>query len=200
MGVLARAAGDRIGRPVVEADFLEVYSCFPAAVRIQQRELGADLTTAPTVTGGMAFAGGPFNNFVLQATAAVSGHLRTEPGSLGAVTTVSGLLTKPGIGVWSTRPDGQPPLLADLAARAEEETGVLEVIETLDGYAGPATVVTYTVTFEGMDPVGTVALADTADGRRCVALSSDAGLAAHATGNELIGTRIEVGQGSFTLA
>ena len=87
------------------------------------------------------------------------------------VTTVSGLLTKPGIGVWSGTPDGRPPLLGDLAVEAESATGVLDVVETLDGYAGEATVVTYTVTFDGMDPVRTVALCDTADGRRCVALS-----------------------------
>ena len=44
----------------------EVYSCFPAAVRVQQRELGLDPDGTPTLTGGMAFAGGPFNHFVLQ--------------------------------------------------------------------------------------------------------------------------------------
>ena len=74
-------------------------------------------TTTPTVTGGMAFAGGPFNNFVLQSMVPVVRALRAEPASLGMVTTVSGLLTKPGIGVWSGTPDGRPPLLADLADR-----------------------------------------------------------------------------------
>jgi acetyl-CoA C-acetyltransferase len=198
MGVLARAAGERIGRPVPDVEHLEVYSCFPAAVRVQQRELGSDPVIAPTVTGGMAFAGGPFNNFVLQAMAAVGERVRAEPGSLGAVTTVSGLLTKPGVGVWSARPDGRPPLLADLAAEVGSATGVLEVVETLDGYEGTATVVTYTVTYDGMDPVRTVALCDTDDGRRCVAVSGDAELAAHSIAHELIGTRVIVGQGTFS--
>ena len=53
-------------------------------------------TGTPTVTGGMAFAGGPFNNAVLQSMAAVVPRLRADPDALGAVTTVSGLLTKPG--------------------------------------------------------------------------------------------------------
>ncbi len=109
MEVLGRAAAARIGRPVAEVDRLELYSCFPAAVRVQQRALGLDPVGTPTVTGGMAFAGGPFNNFVLQSTAAMAHVLRDEPGALGAVTTVSGLLTKPGIGVWSATPDGRPP-------------------------------------------------------------------------------------------
>ena len=69
------------------------------------------------------------------------------------MTTVSGLLTKPGLGVWSARPDGRPPLLADLAY----EVGVgdrhpHDVVATLDGYDGVGTVATYTVTYDGMAP------------------------------------------------
>jgi acetyl-CoA C-acetyltransferase len=199
MGALGEAAAVRIGRPVAEVEVKEVYSCFPAAVRVQQRELGLDLTTAPTVTGGMAFAGGPFNNFVLQSTVAVAARVRAEPGALGMVTTVSGLLTKPGIGVWSARPDAAPPLVADLAAEADSRTGTVEVVEELDGFEGEADVAAYTVTFDGMDPVRTVALCDTADGRRCVAISDEPGLAAHASGSELIGSRVRVARGSFDL-
>ena len=198
MEVLGRAAATRVGRPVSEVELIEVYSCFPAAVRVQQRALGLDRSGAPTITGGMAFAGGPFNNFVLQATAAMAARLRDDPGSLGAVTTVSGLLTKPGIGIWSASPDGHPPLVADLADRSESATGTVEVVATLEGYQGEGTVATYTVTFEGMEPVRTVALFDTTDGRRCVAVSVDADLAAQATGSELIGTRARIAGGSFS--
>jgi acetyl-CoA C-acetyltransferase len=200
MEVLAGAAAARIGRPVAEAEIIETYSCFPAAVRVQQRSMGLDLAGTPTITGGMAFAGGPFNNFVLQATAGVIDAVRARPGALGLVTTVSGLLTKPGIGVWSARPDGQPPLLADLAEEAESHTGVVDVVETLDAYRGDATVATYTVTFDGLDPVRTVGVCDTAAGRRCAAVSEDAELAAHAVAHELIGARVRVGGGSFVLA
>ncbi len=199
MGVLGRAVTGRLGCPLSEVEILEVYSCFPAAVRVQQRQLGLPLDVAPTVTGGMAFAGGPFNNFVLQAMVEVVARVRADPGALGLVTSVSGLLTKPGIGVWSARPDGHPPLVADLAGASEAVTGAVEVHETLEEYAGDATVVTYTVAFDGMDPVRTVALCRTVDGRRCVALSDDRGLAAHATVDELIGARVRVAGGRFDL-
>jgi acetyl-CoA C-acetyltransferase len=197
MEVLGRAAAVRMGRPVSEVEVVEAYSCFPAAVRVQQRALGLDRSSAPPITGGMAFAGGPFNNFVMQATAAVVARLRDDPGSLGAVTTVSGLLTKPGLGIWSGSPDDRPPLLADLAGRSESETGTVDVVATLDGYRGEGTVVTYTATFEGLEPVRTVALFDTTDGRRCVAVSVDSDLAAQAIESELIGTRARIGGGSF---
>ncbi len=199
MGVLGRAARARAGRAVADADVVEVYSCFPAAVRVQQRELGLDLAVAPTVTGGMAFAGGPFNNFVYQAMVPVVEKLRSAPGTVGAVTTVSGLLTKPGIGMWTTRPDGMPPLVADLAPEAELATGVVDVVEELEGYDGGASVVTYTVTSEDLDPVRTVIVADTDDGRRCVSISDDVGLARYAVSHELIGSSVRVAHGTFEL-
>jgi acetyl-CoA C-acetyltransferase len=195
MEVLGAAAAARIGRPLAAAEIIEVYSCFPGAVRVQQRALSLDVDGTPTITGGMAFAGGPFNNFVLQATAAVAAAARAHPGALGIVTTVSGLLTKPGIGVWSGRPDDRPVLLADLAGAARARTEVVDVVETLDGYRGGATVATYTATFDGLEPVRTIALCDTADGRRCMALSDDRDLAEWAVTEELIGCPVRVDGG-----
>ncbi len=199
MGVLAAATASRIGRPVAEAELVEAYSCFPAAVRVQQRALSLGVEGTPTITGGMAFAGGPFNNFVLQAMAAMAAALRARPEALGVVTTVSGLLTKPGIGVWSGRPDGRPMMLADLAETARAATDVVDVVESLDGYQGGATVVSYTVAYDGLDPVRTLALCDTDDGRRCLAQSADADLAARAVTEELVGSKVRVGRGSFQL-
>jgi acetyl-CoA C-acetyltransferase len=199
MDVLGTAAAERIGRPVADAEVIELYSCFPVAVRVQQRMLGLDPGTTPTVTGGMAFAGGPFNNFVLQSMVPVIRSLRAEPDALGVVTTVSGLLTKPGLGVWSGTPDGRPPLVGDLGADASAATQVVDVVETLDGYDGEATVATYTVTYEGMDPTRTVVVCDTDDGRRCVAVGDDPGLAAHAVGTELGGARVRLDHGRLTL-
>ena len=197
MEVLGGTASARIGRPVADVEVIEVYSCFPSAVRIQQRALGLPLDGTPTVTGGMAFAGGPFNNAVLQSVAAVVPRLRADPGALGAVTSVSGLLTKPGLGVWSSHPDGRPPLLSDLAYEAASVTGVVEAVASLDGYEGPATVATYTVTYDGMEPARVVAVCDTADGRRCVALSEDRHVAVTACAEELVGSRVTIGSGTF---
>ncbi len=130
-----------------DVDLVEVYSCFPAAVRVQQRALGLPLDGVPTITGGETFAGGPWNNFVLQTTAAMVDRLRAEPGANGLVTTVSGLLNKPGLAVYST-PPGEL-LLDDLAEANEREAATKEVV---GGYQGPATVVAYTVHYDGTDP------------------------------------------------
>lgn len=200
MGVLGRAAARHLGRPVATAEVVETYSCFPAAVRVQQRELDLDTAGTPTITGGMAFAGGPYNNFVYQATAAVAPRLRERPGALGLVTTVSGLLTKPGLAVWCSEPGEGPPLVADLADEAAAATGVVDMFEDLGAYGGPATVATYTVTYDGADPVRTVALCDTASGPRCIAFSDDPAVAAFAVDHELCGTSVAVTGGAFTPA
>lgn len=191
MGVLGRAAEERLGRPLAEAELLEVYSCFPSAVQVQQRELGLELDSTPTVTGGMPFAGGPLNNFTYQATAAMAARLREAPDAIGVVTTVCGLLTKPGLAVWSATPDGRPPLVDDLAAVAAEATPTVPVVAEPDG---PATVASYTVTYDGEDPARVVVVADLAgdDPARCVAVAEDRGLAARAVVEDLIGTPVRV--------
>jgi acetyl-CoA C-acetyltransferase len=194
MGVLGRATEDRLGRPLADVEFLEVYSCFPAAVRVQQRELALPLDGTPTVTGGMAFAGGPFNNFTYQATCDVVARLRAEPGTVGVVTTVCGLLTKPGIAAWSAVPDGRPPLLADLAAEAAEATPVLPV---LPSHYGKATVASYTVTYDGDRPATVKIIADTPAGDRCLAVADDPALAEQAVRSELIGLAVQVAGGAF---
>ncbi len=194
MGVLGRAASQHIGRPLAEVEHVELYSCFPAAVRVQQRELGLAPDGTPTVTGGMAFAGGPFNNYVLQATAAMAGRLRESPGALGVVTTVSGLLTKPGLAVWGTDAPGEPPLVADLAKEVEAST---DTVESIESYDGEATIASYTVTYTDQQPSRLVVIADTPAGARCVATSEDRRLAAEGVRNELAGRRIMVRGGSI---
>ncbi|MGI9295379.1 MAG: hypothetical protein ACR2PS_15480, partial [Pseudomonadales bacterium] len=66
-----------------DLNFLELYSCFPAAVKVYARELGIALDKDLVVTGSMAFAGGPLNNFVLQSTAKMADTLRQHPGTKG---------------------------------------------------------------------------------------------------------------------
>jgi acetyl-CoA C-acetyltransferase len=188
MRVLGEAAAQQLGHPLAECEHAEVYSCFPVAVRVQQRELGLPVHGTPTITGGMAFGGGPFNSFVLQATAAMARRLREEPGK-GLVTTVSGFLTKPGLAIWSSEPDGGAPLVADLGAAASAAT---EQVDVLEEHHGPATVVAATVTYDGEQPVEVVALLDTTPGPRVIAKSRDVDLVARATTDGLVGRQLVV--------
>jgi acetyl-CoA C-acetyltransferase len=197
MGVLGQAASAHLQRPLGDIEQVELYSCFPAAVRVQERALGLPSAGTPTLTGGMAFAGGPLNNFTYQAVAVMVDRLRHQPHSLGLLTTVSGLLTKPGLAVWSATPPERPVLIADLAGEAEAATAAVELIA---GYTGPARVATYTVTYDGFAPHTVAVIADVPGGRRCIAVSHDTRLAQESTSVDLIGASIDVAGSSFELA
>jgi len=189
MRVLGEAAAAHVGRPVASMDFVELYSCFPVAVRVQQKELGLDPDGTPTLTGGMAFAGGPFNNFVYQATVDMVEAVRAQPGSYGAVTAVSGLLTKPALAIWSTEPPERGLLVADLVDDAREATAEAPLDEDP---AGDGSIATYTVVYAGDEPSRVCAIVDLDSGERAVAAVDDPTLATTATAEDLIGTRARV--------
>ena len=204
MGVLGRFAAAHIGRPLSAIRLAEVYSCFPAAVRVQQRELGLDPDGTPTLSGGMAFAGGPFNHFVLESLCLLGARLRDEPAELGLLTTVSGMLSKPGLAVWSATPvaAAAEPLLADLASEAIAATEVVPVVDVAPAAPTAATVASFTVTYGGeggFDPVRTVVVADLGDGTRTAATCEDAATARLALHEGLIGRAISVKDTTFSL-
>jgi acetyl-CoA C-acetyltransferase len=155
-----------------EVTHRELYSCFPAAVRIQARELGVPLDPAPSVTGGMAFGGGPLNNFVLQAAARMAEVLRAEGGH-GFVSAISGMLTKLGASVWSKEPGTFA--FDDVSEAVAAETESVEVVEG-EAAAGQGTVVGYTVIHGREGAQQAVALCDLEGGRRTIAFTTDPGL------------------------
>lgn len=127
MELMGQLAEEHLGRPVGDVDLLELYSCFPAAVRVQQHALGLPLDGTPTVTGGMAFAGGPFNHFTYMATVELARRLLAGEADQVALTTVSGMLTKGGLMVWGREPHPDGPLVADVGMRAEALTDTMAV-------------------------------------------------------------------------
>jgi acetyl-CoA C-acetyltransferase len=203
MELLGRTAESHLGQPLHDLPIMEIYSCFPAAVQVQQRALGLDLDGTPTVTGGMSFAGGPFNNFVFQSMAAVVHLLRAAPGARALVTTVSGMLSKPGLAVWSSQPParGQSLLLADLGEQVKIATPTRGVAAPNAAH-GPAEVVSFTVTYDTVEPlrpVRTVIVADLADGVRVAATCEDAAVARQALSEGITGQTVQIEHTTFSL-
>jgi acetyl-CoA C-acetyltransferase len=196
MEVLGTAAEAHLGFPLATIGSAEIYSCFPAAVRVQQRALGLPLDGVPTITGGEAFAGGPWNNFVLQTTAAMVDRIRDRDEPHGLVTALSGLMNKPGLAVYATAPPEQPALVADLADDAARAT---ETVDVVTGYRGPAVIAAITAAYDGLEPVRATVIADTEGGDRCIATAHDPEVARAATVEELIGRTIAVDGNQFTL-
>ncbi|MBW2273521.1 MAG: acetyl-CoA acetyltransferase [Deltaproteobacteria bacterium] len=180
------------GKTIDAVEHLDIYSCFPSAVRIQARELGIASDRPLTVTGGMTFAGGPLNNYVLQAVARMVEVLRGDPGSSGLVTSISGMISKQGFGVWSTEPNPAGFACEDVSEAVAAGT---ETRELVGDYSGPATVASYTVQYQGdASPRGT-AVCDLPDGRRTVANTDDPALMEAMVSEEFCGRTVQVGDG-----
>lgn len=174
----------------------ELYSCFPAAVRAQIRELELDASKPVTVTGGMAFAGGPLNNFVLQAMVKMAHILRKSPGDVGLVTAVSGLLTKQGVSLWSTDHGDRPFGFADVTDEVEK---VLERRECLGEYTGRATIASATVLYEPTGPRAAF-ICDTPDGKRTIASTPEPAIATTTAKTEVIGRTLDLAPGRVAFA
>jgi acetyl-CoA C-acetyltransferase len=185
---LARTSPDDIAH-------IDLYSCFPVAVRVQAAELGIGAERQLTVTGGMTFAGGPLNNYVLQAMAEMSGVLRSDPTGLGLVTAVSGMLTKQGVSIWSCRPPAGGYRAADVSdAVGADDTSVA----AFSDQPGQATVTTYTAIHARDGSVRGVVVADRADGSRAIAATADPQTAAAMMSEEWCGRVVHLdGNGGF---
>ena len=182
------AALDAAGLAISDVQHLELYSCFPVAVRSQMRELAVPAGAAVTQSGGMAYAGGPLNNFAFQGLVRMAHLLREHPGEVGMVTAVSGMLTKQGVTLWSTRPPNDEFQFRDVSESVASQVPVYEVVADYDG---PVTIAAATVQYAGDNPVNAIFVCDLPGDRRSLALSTDADLMGLVMREELVGRHAE---------
>lgn len=146
---------------------LDLYSCFPSAVRLGARAIGVPDERDLTVTGGMSFAGGPWNDYVTHAIAAMVEVLRADPGSLGLVSANGGLASKEAFGIYGTEPPAA-------GFRWEKASGGEPQREVSTDHEGPVTVEAYTVMHDrDGSPTNAIASTLTADGARAWAISAE---------------------------
>lgn len=195
-GIAGRAALEAGELDIADMDLVELYTCFPVAVETYAAELGLPLTRDLTVTGSMAFAGGPYNNYVLQATCRMGELLRAGRGRHGLVSSVSGVLTKQGFGLWSREPGPNGFVLRDVSDEVARRVDTKRVLESA---TGSGTIAGYTVLYErGVPPRG-VAVVDVGDAR-AVVQTVDPALTARMEAEELCGARVQLREGhSFAL-
>jgi acetyl-CoA C-acetyltransferase len=104
MRVTGRTTLELAGIGVDDVGIVDLYSCFPSAVEIAADEIGLpidDPSRPLTVTGGLSFAGGPWNNYVTHAIATMADRLREAPaGTYGLCTANGGFITKHAMGIY----------------------------------------------------------------------------------------------------
>jgi len=167
--VLERAV-DIAGGDARRFRHLELYSCFPVVPKMALRTLKLDPAEhPPTVAGGLTFFGGPLNNYMSHAIAAMVRALRTHAGDLGLLYGQGGYVNKHHTLVVSAEPPADP-MASDYSVQAIADAARGPSPHLPDGYSGPATIETYTVIYarDGA-PVQGIVIARTPDGGRVMA-------------------------------
>jgi acetyl-CoA C-acetyltransferase len=196
-----RAALAAAGTDIDAVAHADLYSCFPSAVQVAAVELGLAADRPLTVTGGLSFAGGPWNNYVMHAIAAMVTVLRGDAGAIGLCSANGGFLTKHSIGLYSTT----PPVVAagagfrDTTAQATVDA---EAPWALDAdYTGAVTVEGYVVMHDrDGEPQNAFAALRTPTGARAWGTTNDPAAMKAMTEEEHVGRGAErAPDGTFAL-
>lgn len=192
-----RVAGRRVlelaGVGIDDVAHVDLYSCFPSAVEIGATELGLSLDRPLTVTGGLSFAGGPWNDYVTHSIATMAGVLRADPGSVGLCSANGGYTTKHAIGLYSTAPPGSGFRWENVQSEVDAATSPRQLA---DDYEGPATVESYTVMHERDGSMASAIVAVLIpEGSRAWAGSTDSDVMKAMTTDDLVGRAATVRAG-----
>jgi acetyl-CoA C-acetyltransferase len=197
------ACGDAVfghtGTTADEIDLVDLYSCFPCAVQVGANELGfrVDDPARPlTVTGGLAFFGGPANNYVTHSIATLVDRAREQPDAKAVASAVGWYLTKHGLALLSATPPERPFAHHDVQATVDAQPR--RTITT--GATGTWTVESFTVAYD-RDGTGNVGIVAARDGdRRAFGRTEDRATIDRLLGADPIGRAAELdGAGGFTL-
>jgi acetyl-CoA C-acetyltransferase len=169
-----------------EIEIIDLYSCFPSAVQLGASSLGLSLDRQLTRTGGLSFAGGPWNNYVMHAVATVVGELRTRPNEKGLIWANGGYATKHAFGIYSTTPpdDGFKYAYPQDAIDALPRRNMIDI----GASEGPVTIEAYTVMHDrDGNPERAIATCLRSDGARAWGISEDADTAIAMCHGEWVG-------------
>jgi len=188
----AARALELAGVDIEELAYVDVYSCFPSAVQVAANEIGLptrDPTRPLTVTGGLTFAGGPWNNYVMHSIATMTERLRENPGARGLVTANGGYLTKHSFGVYGANPPAKNFRWEDVQEEVDREPTRTARVQR----EGVGTVESWTTPYDRQgNPEKAFVAVRTPDGSRTMALVEDPGQAAYTVAEDIAGAAVRV--------
>ena len=116
----------------IRLDAYDLYSCFPAAVKMFSKSLELGSESPKTITGSMPYAGGPLNSFVIHSTVKMIQKIRALEARHGLVTGVSGMMTKQSFCVWGKEYQEQF-IFDDVTERAKLDEKPVELSDIAEG-------------------------------------------------------------------
>ncbi|MFZ5720092.1 MAG: acetyl-CoA acetyltransferase [Pseudomonadota bacterium] len=188
MRLTGKRAFEMAGIGLDRIDLIDLYSCFPVAVEIGAEELGLSLDDPRglTVTGGLPYAGGPGNNYVMHSVAEMHRRLREKPGAYGLITGNGWYLTKQSTGIYSTKRPDKPFERQDPAV-LQREIDALPHPEVIETPQGRGVIETYTVVHKREGPFMAIVVGRDEAGRRFLANTHDPAVLASMESEEQVG-------------
>ncbi len=184
MRIAGRRALELADLDVDAIDDIDLYSCFPVAVELAQEHLGIDPDRPYTITGGLTFAGGPFNSYCLHAVATACDRLRAGRSRRSLLSGNGGFFSKHSFTVLSS----EPPAAGFHYDRPQASVDAEPLRPRPKSTPSTAEIESYTVTFgrDGEPTKAIVTVLDT-DGSRHWAASKRAEVIEALLGGDRVG-------------
>lgn len=177
-----------------DIDLVELYSCFPVAVESFAEAAGIPAGRDLTITGGMAFAGGPYNNYFFQAMAKAAELLKAGAGRTALLSCVSGIMTKQALALWTTERPESGFVRLDVTAQV---AALSEQLQVETDYHGEGRVAGCTVVHSRRDDPFAVLLIDTPVGTRALVTSTAPEVIASIETSEWVGRDVRAAGGEL---
>jgi len=178
---------ETVAKNNIEPSLYELYSCFPVAVQLFSESLSVQDDVDKTITGGMPFAGGPLNNYMLHATAQMLLKIRKNKKDIGLITGVSGMMTKQALAIW-----GKDCVMDFQSMDVTNQAKKLEVPVPMSALQeGKARVIGCTTLYEKYNPIRAVFYAEDSQGYRLVLTSNEEEIIKQVEEEECVGQKIK---------
>jgi len=135
---------------------VDLYSCFPIVLKESAKALGLNVYEDElTLTGGLAFFGGPGNNYSLHGITELVQKLRDNPdensgNDYGLIHANGGFMSKHAVGIYSRKPSAYPARIM----RHMAEGGLM--IQTADAAQDEGVIETFCVNYKKDAPVSAI--------------------------------------------
>jgi acetyl-CoA C-acetyltransferase len=191
-----KGALDCAGKHADLIEHIDIYSCFPIVVNEAKDMLGiSDTDTRQlTQTGGMAFFGGPGNNYSTHGLVSLVETLRNDPGSYGLLYANGGWMSKHAAGIYSTRAPERPWNDCD-STELQDAVDTDLLVEVDQQPIGEAVLESYIVNHLRGKPVNTVVIGRLkSNDKRFLAVNApgDSETLEHTLSDEMLGKTIYV--------
>ena len=170
----------------IQPNTYDLYSCFPIAVQMFADSLNLGSEDVKTVTGGMPFAGGPLNNYMIHSTVKMLSEIRNNHSNIGLVTGVSGMMTKQAFALWA-----KEPLIQFISKDVTEDAASIEHPVGMSTQTnGIAIILGYTIFKDANKDMKVVIYGEDSQNKRKVLISKDKEIIKNMGEEEWVGKQI----------